>query len=538
MAITSGIEHRRAKSSLILIPVIIAGLMIFSFIELRASIFRSQTALLIAASERISLRISGDLNTLLDIGQQFRSVLLDEGDGSYTSLKSLADTDLPRYPYIDSITIAPGAIIRYSFPEEGASASIGHDLLDNQERMHALVTAVSKKKAVLQGPDISAEGVKLAFLRIPVFRAQDLWGFVSIAIDVEKMMGTLSLKNEFPSLLIGCAAAENASASGAGERATESIFWGDERARTGYASVIPLGADNSEWVVYVATIYPASRALWWGAAIVGLGLLGFAVLLLLSMSLERQRPPALESQKTNFDVTPFKISRPIEDRPQPNLPSVGQEMAAEPPPEPTQKVVSGIATGRIDSEIQSPQSVSGGSSSEEAPPEKKAPHVPELTVPPIVSESEKDAMKCASVLVIDDSEVNRELLVRMLTLRGYVAESLASGDLALEMLRKRDFDVMLIDCIMPGMDGYELATAIRLGDTARSSTASGLLRKSAGKVSKAPVMIAMSPRHDEEEVSKCQNAGFDSLLIKPFTMTSLDQKIQEMLRLGSHFKQQ
>jgi DNA-binding response OmpR family regulator len=43
----------------------------------------------------------------------------------------------------------------------------------------------------------------------------------------------------------------------------------------------------------------------------------------------------------------------------------------------------------------------------------------------------------------------------------------------------------------------------------------------------------MSPRHGPEEVKRCTDAGFDALLIKPFTMTSLDQKIRETLRRGT-----
>jgi DNA-binding response OmpR family regulator len=42
-------------------------------------------------------------------------------------------------------------------------------------------------------------------------------------------------------------------------------------------------------------------------------------------------------------------------------------------------------------------------------------------------------------------------------------------------------------------------------------------------------MIAMSPSHDLEEAKKCADAGFDGLIIKPFTMTSLDQRIKEIL---------
>ncbi|HBE47138.1 MAG TPA: hypothetical protein DDW14_07405, partial [Spirochaetaceae bacterium] len=120
-----------------------------------------------------------------------------------------------------------------------------------------------------------------------------------------------------------------------------------------------------------------------------------------------------------------------------------------------------------------------------------------------------------SVLVVDDSEVNREILLRMLALKGYEAEAVDSGAAALSTLKKRTFDVVLIDCIMPDMDGFALAREIRKSEA------------STGDKKKPVALIAMSPRHDLEEAERSSQAGFDSLLVKPFTMTALDQKIGE-----------
>ena len=119
-----------------------------------------------------------------------------------------------------------------------------------------------------------------------------------------------------------------------------------------------------------------------------------------------------------------------------------------------------------------------------------------------------------SVLVVDDSEVNRDLLLRMLTLKDYKAKAVSSGEAALKALCEESFDLLLIDCIMPEMDGYALAEKIRTEG-----------------ISSMPVLIAMSPRHDREEAEKCAKAGFDNLLVKPFTMTALDQQIR--LALGN-----
>jgi CheY-like chemotaxis protein len=123
-----------------------------------------------------------------------------------------------------------------------------------------------------------------------------------------------------------------------------------------------------------------------------------------------------------------------------------------------------------------------------------------------------------SMLVVDDSEVNRDLLLRMLTLKGYEARAVSSAEAALESLRVKSFDIMLIDCVMPEMDGYALAQKIRAEDISQQKGLQSALPR--------PVLIAMSPRHDQEEAEKCAKAGFDSLLVKPFTMTALDQQIR------------
>lgn len=532
----TGSPRRNIRLSLIVIPAVVVGLMLISFLQLRASLARSHVGLLAAASERIALRIEGELNALLDIGQQFRTALQNEGDTNYSSLKSLADLVLPRHPSIASITIAPGAIIRYSFPEDGSAASIGHDLLDNPERMQALVAAVSKKAAVLQGPDLSAEGLQLAFLRIPVFRTQDLWGFVSIAIDVDSMLRALKLSDEFPGLRIAC---------GASEAGNAEFFWGDERLRSGATSAVRLGGEPSSWLVSVASVYPASGALWWAAAIAALGVIGLGALILLQRAgLERPRVSA-KQRPSRFDVNPFVLAELRGDREARSAPKpaaatrsergeLGEPAALSEVPQSSQGTAGTVSEPAATS---SGRALPPGMEAETEPrpaaqalPQSETENLTRaLAISAAADAPEPIAPKSVSVLVADDSEVNRELLVRMLTLRNYRVDTRPSGVLALDALEAEFYDVVLIDCIMPEMDGYQLAALIRNRVAEPSPAREGMLAKGAARTRNIPTLIAMSPRHDAEEADKCERAGFDGLLIKPFTMTSLDQKIQEML---------
>ena len=62
----------------------------------------------------------------------------------------------------------------------------------------------------------------------------------------------------------------------------------------------------------------------------------------------------------------------------------------------------------------------------------------------------------ARILVVDDVEANRDLLSRRLKQQGHDVESAENGRRALEMVRAEPFDLVLLDIMMPEMDGYQV----------------------------------------------------------------------------------
>src|SRR5450755_1846591 len=62
----------------------------------------------------------------------------------------------------------------------------------------------------------------------------------------------------------------------------------------------------------------------------------------------------------------------------------------------------------------------------------------------------------ARLLVVDDNKVNRLLLTRSLELQGHSVASAENGRVALEMLRREVFDLLLLDMEMPEMDGFQV----------------------------------------------------------------------------------
>lgn len=107
------------------------------------------------------------------------------------------------------------------------------------------------------------------------------------------------------------------------------------------------------------------------------------------------------------------------------------------------------------------------------------------------------------VLVVEDNAVNRRLVERFLDRLGCAARFSDSGEEGLAELERAEFDVVFMDCHMPGMDGYETTKAIR--------------RLEAGGGRRTPV-IAMTASVLVEDRESCFRAGMDDFLAKPFSL--------------------
>jgi sigma-B regulation protein RsbU (phosphoserine phosphatase) len=98
----------------------------------------------------------------------------------------------------------------------------------------------------------------------------------------------------------------------------------------------------------------------------------------------------------------------------------------------------------------------------DAPPSAAASAVVAAPAGPVAPAAAPDAQSTAGrVLVVDDTPANRDMLARRLVRHGYEVRVAADGETALRMLDQQPFDLVLLDVMMPGMNGLDVLKAIR-----------------------------------------------------------------------------
>ena len=118
----------------------------------------------------------------------------------------------------------------------------------------------------------------------------------------------------------------------------------------------------------------------------------------------------------------------------------------------------------------------------------------------------------SNVLVVDDNEVNRDLLARRVQRQGHKVSGASNGFEALEMMRSQPFDLVLLDIMMPQMNGYQLLETL----------------KEDRKLRHIPV-IMVSAVEDIDSIVRCIELGAEDYLSKPFNPVLLRARINACL---------
>lgn len=120
------------------------------------------------------------------------------------------------------------------------------------------------------------------------------------------------------------------------------------------------------------------------------------------------------------------------------------------------------------------------------------------------------------VLIADDLSSNRLVLSRQLEYLGHQVEAVPGGEDALDSWQGGDFDVLITDCNMPGISGYELATRVR-----ELEVEQGLAH--------TPI-IGYTANVMNDERQRCEAAGMDMWLPKPLSLDALSQALTQLTR--------
>ncbi|MGQ0709654.1 MAG: EAL domain-containing protein [Rhodoferax sp.] len=118
------------------------------------------------------------------------------------------------------------------------------------------------------------------------------------------------------------------------------------------------------------------------------------------------------------------------------------------------------------------------------------------------------------ILVVDDNRTSQTIAVGMLEMLGCESEVALNGRLAVQSFKRRPWDLILMDCNMPEMDGYEATAVIR-----------GL---EADQGRRVPI-IAMTANTQPIDIEKCLSAGMDDHLFKPLTLGNVAARLQRWL---------
>ncbi|KMK76493.1 response regulator transcription factor [Alkalihalobacillus pseudalcaliphilus] len=124
--------------------------------------------------------------------------------------------------------------------------------------------------------------------------------------------------------------------------------------------------------------------------------------------------------------------------------------------------------------------------------------------------------KEAKILVVDDEDRIRRLLKMYLERENYSIDEAENGEIALEKAIEQDYDVILLDLMMPGMDGIEVCTELR-------------------KSKATPVMMLTAKGEEANRVQGFE-VGADDYIVKPFSPREVVLRVKALLRRSSSTK--
>ncbi|MCB0332436.1 MAG: response regulator [Bdellovibrionales bacterium] len=131
------------------------------------------------------------------------------------------------------------------------------------------------------------------------------------------------------------------------------------------------------------------------------------------------------------------------------------------------------------------------------------------------TQQEGSLTSCYNILVAEDNKVNQKLIRKILESAGHTVEIAENGKEVLESYEQKGFDIILMDCQMPVLDGYKTTETIR--------------NREAEKGTRTPI-VALTANAMSSDRDKCMASGMDEYLSKPVKRADLIEKIDEVVK--------
>lgn len=134
-------------------------------------------------------------------------------------------------------------------------------------------------------------------------------------------------------------------------------------------------------------------------------------------------------------------------------------------------------------------------------------------------EDSRNNTKTVRILLAEDEKINQLAMQMLLKDAGFDTETADNGQQVLDLLRKREFDCVLMDVQMPKMDGLEATRAIRSGSVSESAV-------------NVPV-FALTAHSMDSDREQCLNAGMTDFLTKPVLLQDVRSMLKKYGILGA-----